>query len=109
MKRNREGEGDRAGKKGRERLRGVGSDSKYGRSVDTEMERQRAVQTSGGESHEEIGRQKSRERAREPVQETAEKCLRELCFLISLFLSFFFSSKFSPCTPISLFLWVHCV
>ena len=69
MKRNREGEGDRAGKKGRERLRGVGSDSKYGRSVDTEMERQRAVQTSGGESHEEIGKQKSREREREPVQE----------------------------------------
>ena len=65
MKRNREGEGDRAGKKGRERLRGVSSDSKYGRSVDTEMERQRAVQTSGGENHEEIGRQKSKERESE--------------------------------------------
>ena len=65
MKRNREGEGDRAGKKGRERLRGVSSDSKYGRSVDTEMEKQRPVQTSGGESHEEIGKQKSRERERE--------------------------------------------
>jgi len=64
MKRNREGEGDRAGKKGRERLRGVSSDSKYG-SVDTETEKQRAVQTSGGENHEEIGRQKSRERESE--------------------------------------------
>ena len=38
MKRNREGEVDRAGKKSRERLRGVSSDSKYGSSVDTEME-----------------------------------------------------------------------
>ena len=43
----------------------MSSDSKYGRSVDTEMERQRAVQTSGGENHEEIGRQKSRERESE--------------------------------------------
>lgn len=34
-------EGDRAGKKGRERLRGVSSDSKYRRSVDIEMERQK--------------------------------------------------------------------
>ena len=73
MKRNREGEWDRAGNKGRERLRGVSSDSKYRRSVDTELERQKAVQTSGGESHEEIGRQKSREREREPVQETELK------------------------------------
>ena len=70
MKRNREGEGDRAGKKGRERLRGVGSDSKYKRSVDTEMERQRPVQTSDGESHEEIGRQNSRERARASARDS---------------------------------------
>lgn len=65
MKRNREGEGDRAGKKGRERLRGVSSDSKYRRSVDIEMERQKPVQTSGGESHEEAGKQNRRERESE--------------------------------------------
>ena len=109
MKRNREGEGDRAGKKGRERLRGVSSDSKYRRSVDTEMERQRPVQTSGGESHEETRKQKSRESERASARDRAEKCLRELSFLISLFLSFFFSSNFSPWIPICLFLWVHCV
>ena len=63
---------DRAGKKGRERLRGVSSDSKYGRSVDTEMEKQRAVQTSGGESREEIGKQKSRERESETGEREKE-------------------------------------
>jgi len=110
MKRNREGEVDRAGKKGRERLRGVSSDSKYGRSVDTEMEKQRPVQTSGGESHEEIGKQKSRERESETAsaRDGGEKCLRELFFLIYLFPFFLFSFQVLTLHPY-LFLLVNCV
>ena len=41
----------------------IGDDRESGRH--TETEKQRAVQTSGGENHEEIGRQKSKERESE--------------------------------------------